>query len=110
MADVVLVVIVPAKAIGVTSTTKFEVVAILLLQVPEVTIARNAVETLKLPVDKFVLVPDTAVHVGVAAFQLVDFCHAIVPTAFAKVNVVPFPAHTVENPVILPAIAGDSVY
>jgi hypothetical protein len=96
---------VPAVAVGVIVTTKLGVVAALVLQVPEVTTALKAVETLKFLVAKLVVVPVAAVHVGVVAVQLVDFCQAIVPIAFAKVKVVPVPEHTVDNPVTVPAIA-----
>ena len=105
-----MVEIVPATAVGVTLTTKSSVVAVFAVQIPAVTIALKAVEAVKFPVAKLVVVPATAVHVGVAAFQLVDFCHAIVPTASAKVNVVPFPEHTVDKPLTVPATAVDIVY
>ena len=48
--------------------------------------------------------PVTAVHVGVAAAQFVDFCHAIVPVEPVNVNVVPvLLVHKILVPLMVPA-------
>ncbi len=71
---------------------------------PLVNTARYAVEAVKAPVASVAVVPVTAVHVGVAAVQFVDFCHAIVPVEPANVKVVPvLVVHNVFVPLIVPA-------
>ncbi len=49
--------------------------------------------------------PVTAVHVGVAAVQFIDFCHTIDPTLLANVSVLELPVQIADVPVIVPAVA-----
>jgi hypothetical protein len=72
-----------------------------------VTTALYALAEVKFPVASVLDdCPETVVHVGVAAVQLVDICHTIIPALPVKVNVVPVPVQTVVLALNVPAAAG----